>query len=283
MAFTIRPLDAPLGAEIIGLDLAKPLASEDLGRVRQALNEHCIVVFRDADINPAEHVAFTRQFGTLQIHVLRQFQLPGHPEILVVSNVLENGKPIGLGDAGRDWHSDLSYKPKPSLGSLLHVREMPAEGGNTQFANMYRALDTLPAPERKALEGRRAVHSYIYRYERLRKEENWRPPLTAAQIAEVPPVDHPAIRTHPETGRKALFVNEGFTERVIGLPEDESREVLLKTFEHTVRPDNVYTHKWRKNDLVFWDNRTTVHYAPGVKPPLRRTLYRTTVEGDVPV
>jgi taurine dioxygenase len=283
MAFSIRPFDAPLGAEIVGLDLSQPLAASELARVRGALLDHLVVVFRDARITPAEHIAFTRSFGTLQIHVLRQFQLPGHPEMLVVSNVIENGKPIGLGDAGRDWHSDLSYKARPSMGSLLHLQEMPASGGDTEFANMYAAYETLPPAERGALEGRRATHSYVYRYERLRRAENWRPPLTAAQIAEVPEVDHPAVRTHPETGRKALYVNEGFTSKVIGLPERESSDLLALVFAHSVRPGNVYTHKWRPHDLVFWDNRTTIHYAPGVKPPLRRTLYRTTVEGDIPV
>jgi len=283
MTFAVVPFDAPLGAEIIGLDFGAPPGATELARVRQALLDHLLIVFRDARITPAQHVSFARIFGPLQIHVLRQFQLHGHPEVLVVSNVIEDGKPIGLGDAGRDWHSDLSYKIRPSMGSLLHVQEMPDEGGDTRFANMYAAYKTLPAAERSALEGRRAVHSYVYRYERLRSEERWRPPLTPQQIAEVPDVDHPAVRTHPETGRRALFVNEGFTSRVIGLPESESREVLLRTFGHTVKPWNVYTHRWRPHDLVFWDNRTTVHYAPGVKPPLRRTLYRTTVEGDVPV
>jgi len=283
MSFNIVPIDAPLGAEIVGLDIGQPLAAEEFAAVRQALLDHLVVVVRDARITAAQHIAFTRNFGTLQIHVLRQFQLRGYPEVLVVSNVIENGKPIGLGDAGRDWHSDLSYKTRPSMGSLLHAQELPGEGGDTQFANMYAAADTLDAAERAALEGRRAVHSYVYRYERLRSEDKWRPPLTPQQIAEVPEVDHPVFRTHPETGRKALFVNEGFTSRVIGLPEDEGRDILKRVFAHTVRPDNVYRHQWRPHDLVFWDNRTTVHYAPGVKPPLRRTLYRTTVEGDVPV
>ena len=251
--------------------------------MRQALLDHLVVVFREARITPAQQVAFSAQLGPLQIHVLRQFQLRGHPEVLVVSNVLEDGKPIGLGDAGRDWHSDLSYKPRPSLGSLLHVQEMPTEGGETYFANMALALDSLPAAERSALQGRRAVHSYIYRYERLRARESWRPPLTPQQVAEVPPVDHPAIRTHPESGRKALFVNEGFTSHLVGVPEDESRDMLARVFAHSVRPENIYTHRWVPGDLVFWDNRTTIHYAPAVPPPARRTLYRTTIEGDVPV
>jgi taurine dioxygenase len=283
MTFAIHPFDAPLGAEIIGLDLSQPLLPEALSRVRQALLDHLVVVFREARITPAQHIARSAQFGPLQIHVLRQFQLRGHPEILVVSNVIEDGKPIGLGDAGRDWHSDLSYKPRPSLGSLLHEQEMPSEGGETQFANMVAALAALPAAERAALSGRRAVHSYVYRYERLRVLESWRPPLSPQQLAEVPPVDHPAIRTHPESGKKALFVNEGFTSHLVDVPEDESRDVLARAFAHSVRPDNIYTHRWEPGDLVFWDNRTTIHYSPVVPPPARRTLYRTTIEGDVPI
>ena len=282
-SFAVRALDAPLGAEIVGLDLSKPLSASALARVRQALLDHLVIVFRDARLTPADQVRLSEQFGVLQRHVLRQFALASQPEILIVSNVIENGRPIGLGDAGKDWHSDLSYKPRPTLGSLLHAQELPDTDGDTQFANMYEALDTLPAADRAALDGRRATHSYVYRYERLRALSDWRPPLTAAQIAEVSPVDHPAIRTHPETGRKALFINEGFTERVVGLSDDESRDLLKRVCDHCIRPNNIYTHKWQPRDLVFWDNRTTIHYAPGVEPPARRTLYRTSIEGDVPV
>ncbi len=282
-AFQITPISGPLGAEITGLDLNLPLSGLDLARIRMALVKHGLLVFREQRITPEQHVAFSRCFGPLQIHVLNRFHLPGHPEILIVSNVIENGKPIGLVDAGADWHSDLSYMPRPSLGSLLHAQELPAEQGDTLFANMFRAYDTLPADVRRTLEGRRAVHSYVYRYRRLQKLSPWRADLTQKQIDEVPEVEHPVIRVHPESGRKALFVSEGFTSHIVGLPPDESAALLRFLHEHTIRAENVYRHQWHAHDMVFWDNRSTVHYAAITPQHLRRTLYRTTVEGDVPV
>ncbi|WQD77298.1 TauD/TfdA family dioxygenase [Paraburkholderia kururiensis] len=281
-SFQIRAFDAPLGAEVVGLDLSKPLGDDDFARIHRAHLEHHVLVFRDQRITPDEHVAFSRRFGPLQIHVLHQFALPGHPEVLIVSNVIENGKPIGLGDAGRFWHSDLSYKEKPSLGSLLHAQELPSEGGDTLFANMHLAWDTLPAHLRKAVEGKRAEHTYLARYAELQARSPWRPNLTPEQIAQVKPVVHPVVRTHPETGRKALFVSEHFTTRIVDLPEDESRALLDELFAHSVRPEHLYRHRWQAHDLVFWDNRSLMHLAAGTPDHLRRKLYRTTIEGDVP-
>ncbi|AMP04970.1 TauD/TfdA dioxygenase family protein [Collimonas pratensis] len=282
-AFQITPLSGPLGAEITGLDLNLPLSGLDLARIRMALVKHGLLVFREQRITPEQHIAFSRRFGPLQVHVLNRFHLAGHPEILIVSNVIEEGKPIGLVDAGADWHSDLSYMPRPSLGSLLHAQELPAEQGDTLFANMFDAYDTLPADVKQLLEGRRAVHSYVYRYRRLQKLSPWRADLTQKQIDEVPEVEHPVIRVHPESGRKALFVSEGFTSRIVGLPADESAALLRFLHQHTIRAENIYRHQWRAHDMVFWDNRSTVHYAAITPQHLRRTLYRTTIEGDVPV
>ena len=273
---------SPLGAEVTGLDLSQPLADEDFKRIHRAHLDHHVVVFRDQRITPDQQITFSRRFGPLQIHVLRQFQLTGHPEILIVSNVLEDGKPIGLGDAGHFWHSDLSYKETPSLGSLLHAQELPAEGGDTLFANMHLAWDTLPQALRDAVKGRSAEHTYLAKYAELQKRSPWRPNLSAEQIAEVTAVVHPIIRTHPETGRKALFVSEHFTTHVIGLPEDESRDLLQALFEHSVRDEHIYRHVWREHDLVFWDNRSLMHLAAGTPDHLRRKMYRTTIEGDTP-
>lgn len=280
--FEIRPLDAPLGAEVIGLDLSQPLSDTDFARIHRAHLDYHVVVFRDQQITPAQQIAFSRRFGPLQIHVLHQFQLPGHPEVLVVSNVVENGKPIGLGDAGHFWHSDLSYKEKPSLGSLLHARELPAEGGDTLFANMHLAWDTLPAALRRAVDGLQAEHTYLARYAELQQRSPWRPNLSPEQIAQVKPVLQPVVRTHPETGRKAIFVSEHFTTRIVGLPEDESRDLLDQLFAHSVKPAHLYRHQWQPHDLVFWDNRSLLHLAAGCPPEMRRVMYRTTIEGDVP-
>ena len=280
--FEIRPFDAPLGAEVLGLDLAQPLDDAGFARVHRAHLDHHVVVFRDQRITPAQQVAFSRRFGPLQIHVLRQFQLPGHPEVLVVSNIVENGQPIGLGDAGHYWHSDLSYKPQPSLGSLLHAQELPSEGGDTLFADMHRAYDTLPEGLRRAIQGLKAEHWYLARYEELRRRNPWRPKLTDEQIAEVAPVVHPVVRTHPETGRLALFVSEHFTTRIVGLPERESADLLAELFAHSIKPEHVYRHRWAPHDLVFWDNRSVIHLAAGCPDHLRRRLNRTTIEGDKP-
>ncbi|OWY28380.1 TauD/TfdA dioxygenase family protein [Herbaspirillum robiniae] len=281
-SFEIRPFGGPLGAEVVGLDLNLPLADDELARIRSAFVRHGVVVFRDQRVTPEQHIAFSRRFGPLQVHVLNRFHLQGHPEILIVSNVVEDGKPIGLVDAGADWHSDLSYMPRPSLGALLHSQELPAERGDTLYANTADAYDSLPAEVKTLLQGKRAVHSYVYRYERLRKLSPWRPELTQKQIDEVPPVEHPVITTHPESGRKILFVSEGFTSHIVGIPRDESDALLKELHEHITRPENVYTHKWQPHDMVFWDNRSTQHYAAITPQHLRRTLYRTTVEGDVP-
>jgi len=281
-AWSVHRFDAPLGAEVIGLDLSQPLPDDTFGQVHRAHLDHHVLVFRDARITPAQQIAFSRRFGRLQIHVLHQFQLAGHPEILVVSNIVENGRPIGLGDAGHYWHSDLSYVDRPSLGSMLHAQELPAEGGDTLFANMHLAFDTLPAALKRAIGGLQAEHSYLCKYEELRARSPWRPPLSAGQIASVKPQVHPVVRTHPETGRKALFVSEHFTTRIVGLNDAESADLLAQLFAHSVRPEHVWRHRWQAHDMVFWDNRSVMHLAAGCPADQRRRLNRTTIEGDVP-
>ena len=281
-AVSIELFDAPLGAQVLGLDLSRELPAADFRRIHRAHLDHHLLIFRDQRITPQQQIDFSRRFGPLQIHVLRNFQLADHPEVLVISNIIENGQPTGLGDAGHFWHSDLSYKETPSLGSMLHAQELPAEGGDTLFANMHLAWDTLPAVLRNAVRGLRAEHSYLAQYEELRRRSPFRPALTPAQIAEVKPVVHPVLRIHPETGRKALFVSEHFTTAIVGLPQDESRALLAELFAHSVRPEHVYRHRWQPHDLVFWDNRSLMHLAGGTPEHLRRKLYRTTIEGDVP-
>jgi len=280
--FHIRPLGDALGAEVVGLDLAEPLSDADFARLHRAHLDHHVLVFRDQRITPAQQVEFSARWGPLQRHVLHQFALPGQPEVLIVSNIVENGKPIGLGDAGVFWHSDLSYKDKPSLGSFLHAQELPAEGGDTLFANQHRAWDELPAELARAVQGRRAEHSYLKVYGELQRRSPWRPDLSPAQIAAVPPVSQPIVRTHPETGRKALFVSEHFTTRVVGLPDDESEALLQALYAHSTQSRYVYRHRWLPDDMVFWDNRSVLHLAAGCPADQRRRLYRTTIEGDVP-
>ena len=276
------PFDAPLGAEVIGLDTGAPLDDDDFAQLRQAHLDHHVLVFRDQQITPRQQVRFSRRFGDLQIHVLRQFQLASDPEVLIISNIRENGQPIGLGDAGHYWHSDLSYKAIPSLGSMLHAQELPATGGDTLFANQHTAWETLPDELKAAVEHARAEHSYLAKYAELQKLNPWRPNLTQAQIDEVVPAIHPVVRTHPETGRKALFVSEHFTTRIIGLPVGESDALLQALFAHSSRQELIYRHQWQPGDMVFWDNRSVTHLAAGCPPDQRRKLYRTTIEGDAP-
>jgi taurine dioxygenase len=286
-ALKIQPLggkeNGALGAEVIGLNLSRPLADEDFARIHRAHLAHHVLVFRDQHITPSQQIAFSRRFGPLQVHVLHQFLLAGKPEILIVSNIKdESGKPIGLGDAGHYWHSDLSYKERPSLGSMLHAQELPETGGDTLFANMHTAWETLPATLRKAVEGLTAEHTYLARYDELRERSPWRPALSDAQKAQVKPVVHPVVRTHPETGRKALFVSEHFTTRILGVSEGKSHDLLSALFAHSVRPEHLYRHRWSPHDMVFWDNRSVMHLATGCPDDQRRKLYRTTIEGDVP-
>lgn len=278
----IRPLGGALGAEVFGLRLDGGMDADVLARLHRAHLDHHLLIFRDLDITPEQQIAFSRRFGPLQIHVLHQFHLAHHPEILIVSNIVENGAPIGLGDAGHFWHSDLSYKAQPSLGSMLYAQELPADGGDTLFANQHLAWDTLPEALRQAVAGRRAEHTYLARYAELQARSPWRPNLSEAQRAQVLPVEHPIVRVHPETGRRALFVSEHFTTRIVGLPEDESRAILDALFAHSVREAFQYRHVWRAGDMVFWDNRSLQHLAAGCPASQRRRLHRTTIEGDTP-
>lgn len=279
---TVRRLDGTFAAEVLDLDLARPLSDSDFADLHRAWLTHHVLVFRDQQITPAQQLEFSRRFGPLQIHVLRNYQLPGYPEVLIVSNILENGQPIGLGDAGAWWHSDLSYKERPSMGSLLHAQELPAEGGDTLFADQHAAWESLSDDLKRIIAPLRAEHTYLARYEELRARNPFRPKLSAAQIDEVRPVAHPVVRSHPETGRKALFVNEHFTTAIVGWPEDESRALLAELFRHATSERFVYRHRWAPHDLVLWDNRSVQHLAAGTPAHLRRKLYRTTIEGDVP-
>lgn len=283
MTLSIRPFPGALGAEALGVDLAAPLDDAGFAVLKAAFEDRSVLVVRGQRIAPADHVAFSRRFGELEIHVLSKFLLANHPEILIVSTVIEDGQPIGLTDAGRYWHSDLSYKAEPSLGSLLHAQELPAEGGDTLFAGTHLAYEALSEDLKRTLAPLRAVHSYAARNAAQHAQNPLRPALDAAQLAQVPEVVHPVIRVHPATGRKTLFVSEGFTTRIVGWPEVESRNLLKFLFDHMIEDRFIYRHQWQPHDLVFWDNRAVIHHATPLRPGMRRTMYRTTIRGDVPV
>ena len=295
---SIRKLGGHLGAEIAGIDLSRPLDEPTFAEVRDAFFAHQVVVFRDQRLTPPQQIAFTRRFGELEQHVRKEHRLEGYPAILVVSNVLdERGRAIGVEDAGRFWHSDLSYKQVPSLLSALYALEVPARDGvvlgATSFASTTAAYEALPGELQRRLQGLRNVHSYHYYRAKNRKaqeEERARGgrvvqehALSAEQMASVPDVEVPIVRTHPVTGRKGLFINEGHSASVAGLPEDEGAALLAEICQHSVKPEFRYEHQWRAGDLLMWDNVAVQHKANfDYALPLRRLMYRTTVRGSAP-
>jgi taurine dioxygenase len=294
----ITKLGERLGAQIDGLDLSQALSDARFAEVAEAFFDHEVVVFRDQRLTPGQQVAFTRRFGELEQHVRRESCLPGFPEILVVSNVLdEKGRAIGAQDAGRFWHSDLSYKREPSLLSALYALEVPATNGrvlgDTGFASATAAYEALPEATKRRLQGLRNVHSYRYyrtKNARAQREEAaaggrvvQEHTPSAAQLATVPDVEMPLVRTHPVTGRKALFVNEAHTSHIVGLPPEEGDALLAELYRHLARPEFRYTHRWREGDLLMWDNCAVQHKATfDYDLPLRRRMLRTTVRGSAP-
>jgi taurine dioxygenase len=279
--FNLTPLSPALGAEITGLDLSQPLDDTTFKRVHRAHLDNLVLVFRDQHLTPEQHIAFSRRFGGLSGHIFDQFLLPGYPEILQVSNKKKpDGEFAGLPQAGRRWHSDLSYTAIPSLGSLLYAKEIPPEGGDTLFNNMYRAYETLPDTTKARINGRKA--EYLLGSARKYFTEDERPALTAEQLAAVPSVVHPAVRTHPETKRKALYINPSHTVHILDMDETESDALIAELAEHSTRSEFVYRHKWRPHDLVFWDNRCCMHLAEPPPPEYGRHMHRTTVIGDRP-
>lgn len=279
--------EAPCGAEIAGVDLAQPVGDSLFREIEDAFHRFGVVVFRGQRLTAEQHIAFSRRFGELDINVRSRFNKPEHPEILVVSNVVENGEPIGVQDAGRYWHSDLCYLPRPSRCSLLYAFEVPVKDGvalgDTLFASAPAAYDALPDELRQKLAGKKAVHSYVHTYDRKVKEFD-RTPVEKENRAAPPDVLHPVVRTHPFTGTKCLYVNEGYTTRIEGLPRDESERLLKFLFGHVTRPEFIYRHRWQAGDLLMWDNCLVQHKAVfDYAAPLRRRMERTTITGTAPV
>lgn len=294
----VRRIGKHLGAEITGVDLSAPLGDALFAQVASAFFDNQVVVFRGQRLQPAQQIAFTRRFGELERHVRKESRLDGHPEVLVVSNVVDHsGRPIGVQDAGRFWHSDLSYKAQPSLLSALYALELPVlDGrvlGDTGFASCAAAYEALAPEMKRRIGDLKAVHSYRYYRSKNagaqrddaarggRKVHEHVP--SAAQLASVPDVASPVVRTHPVTGRKALFVNEAHTSHIVGMDPGESAALLGELYRQIVRPEFSYLHRWQPGDLLMWDNCSTQHKATfDYDLPLRRLMYRTTVRGSAP-
>lgn len=263
MNLEIVPAAAALGAEIRGVDLSKPLDDRTFAAIEHAYNAHGVIFFRNQRISPQQQVAFTRRFGEIELNIFgERWSVPGFPEIVILSNITNDGKPIGARRAGEHWHSDMSYTSRPPRGTMLYALEMPQLHGlplgDTEFASAAAAWDALPLEMQRYLNGRRAVFDF-----RGRKRA-FAP--TQAEIERNPPVMHPIVRTHPRSGRKCLYVMRDDCTGIEG----------LDAF--------IYRHQWQVGDLLLWDNCTVQHRAiQDYDLPQRRLMHRTTMGGAVPV
>jgi taurine dioxygenase len=274
-ALALQPLSAALGAEIIGIDLRQEIGDDVFAQIRDAWHQNLVILLRDQKLSEEEQVRFAAKFGApAQIHT-KQF-VRNHPAVMLVSNVREDGKPIGaLPDGEMHFHTDQCHQERPAKASMLYALEVPSMGGNTLFANGYRAYETLPPEIKRRIEGRKAVNAYDYDTAATKRGTRLAP--------SVPSYAHPVVRTHPATGRKALYVNRLMTVRIEGLPVQESDELLAILFDHQERREFIYEHVWRPGDLLIWDNRCTLHARTDFSPNERRLMRRVTILGEKPV
>jgi taurine dioxygenase len=281
MPVQVIPTGAALGAEIRGVDLAEPLDNATFAAIERAFDEHGVIFFRDQHITPPQQVAFTRRFGDIEFNIFgERWSVPGSPEIVVVSNITEDGRPIGVRRAGENWHSDMCYAPRPPRGTMLYALEVPdmfgLTLGDTEFASAAAAWDALPEALRRKLDGRRAIFDFCGRKRAF--------PPTQAEKDRYPPVTHPIARRHPRTGRTCLYVMRDDCTGIEGIPEEEAEGLIAALADHIVKPAFVYRHQWRQGDLLMWDNCTVQHRAiQDYDMPQRRLMHRTTMDGAAPI
>lgn len=276
----IRPLCECFGAEIVGIDLAQPVDDALYARIHSAFLERQLLLFRDQDLSPANHVALGRRFGEVQVHVMNQYHADGFPELYFLTNLDEQGKPSGRHpDKGTlAWHTDGSWRRVTGQATMLYAIEIPGEGGETHFCDMYGAYAALSDEMKSRLADARALHNLDFSRSRRHGED----PMTEAQRRDVPPVDHPVVRTHPETGRKCIFLGD-HAETIIGLDYEQGRKLVEEINALAIRPELTYRHRWRKRDLVIWDNRCLMHRStPYDTTRERRVMRRCTILGEVP-
>jgi len=269
--FGVKPLTPVIGAEIEGLDLRLPLDSDVVAALRQAWHDHAVLLVRDQALDDADQIRFGECFGTLgRVFTHREGR---HPAILLVSNIRENGKPIGaLPDGEMQFHSDQCYVEHPPAGTMLYSIEVPSKGGDTMFASMYAAYDALPEAMKAKLEPLRGINYYDPTSDYVVRKG----PPTAKALKWV----HPVIRVHPATGRRALYVNRLMTYAIEGMAQAESDALLHYLFDHQEQRQFVYQHQWRPGDVVLWDNRCTLHARTDFSPEERRLLRRITVQDE---
>ena len=256
-ALRLRPLEGGLGAEVIGLQVAE-VGDQEFPALYAAFLTHQLLLFRDQDLPPATQVAFARRFGEVQVHVMDQYRAGAHPELYLLSNLDADGRPSGKHpDRGTmSWHTDGSWRRNTGHATMLYAEQIPSHGGGTGFADMYAAYDALDPAERARLAGLRAVHSLDFSRNRRHGDE----PLTEAQRSAIAPVDHPILRTHPETGRKCTFLGD-HAETIQGMDYAEARDFIDALNERIVASTRVYNHRWRPRDFIVWDNRCLLHKA----------------------
>ena len=283
----VIPFDAALGAEVRDVDLSRELDEHTFRLIETAWNEYAVLVFRDQHIAAADQVRFTSRFGEPKIHWLTDSLHPEHPEVLLVSNVIEDGRHIGVYNAGRFWHSDLSYVAEPDRGGFLYALEIPScDGrplGDTLFASTSAAYDALDEHTKATIAGLSAVFSVEQRNAKLGQTGDAEARPDGAQQAGHREAVHRVVRTHPVTGRKCLYVSEGHTSRLLGLAPEAGERLLASLCAHACREEFVYRHRWQVGDLVMWDNVPTQHKATfDYALPQRRLLHRTTIKGYAP-
>lgn len=279
----VRPSGEGAGAEVSGVDLSASLPEDVFAEIDRALARHGVLVFRDQRLSPERQIAFCERFGPVEVNAFDQYALPGHPGVLVVSNIVEDGRNIGYADAGSHWHTDMSYTATPPRCTALHAIEVPSDGGrslgDTLFANARAAFEALDEPERRRIEGLRAVHRFSAKERGVKRPVK----LTPEQIARHPDAVHPVARTHPVSGAKALYVREGECVGIEGMPDEEAVGLIKRLSDHIIRPEFQYRHRWRIGDLVIWDNCVVQHIAlRDYEWPQRRLMHRVTAGGSVP-
>jgi len=277
MSLHITPLSFALGAQISGVDLSRPLTDEQRDHIEQALLEHHVLFFRDQPLTPQQQARFAASFGDLHIHPIYP-NVPEQPEVLILDTAQTDVRDNAI------WHTDVTFLPTPAMGAVLTAQHLPAYGGDTLWASGVAAYEALSKPLQLLLDGLSATHDFTRSFP---LERFGNTPQDLARWEEArhknPPLSHPVIRTHPVSGRKSLFVNEGFTTRINELEAAESEAILKLLFSHATRPEFTIRWRWQENDVAFWDNRSTQHYAVDDYRPQRRVMHRATILGDVPV
>jgi len=265
---TVKPSGGVLGCRIEGLDLSRPFGKRELGFTLRCLADYGVVSFPKQSLDPAGQVAFSRRFGDLEVHISGAFQEPGHPEIMILSNILQNGRPVGLADAGQDWHTDMSFSKTIAYVNVLYAVKVPRRDGRplgaTLFASMIAAYDALPTDVKRRVEGRTATHDFNKFWEMMRQRggvQTSRAPMTEEQKRCKPPVSHPMVMVHPISGRKILYADPGYTVSIDDIDKRESDELLAFLFQHQLQPQFRYAHRWAEGDVLIWDNLQTLHNA----------------------